>query len=455
MLMDMFYETCEVNRPKRRMHFHELMVEVHQRLHAIHTSRPKSVVYTEQGLPIFRFGDAPVAGPGAHTDSEKRVDGRLEVSAQSDPMDGGDAMSTSEGMARPPSPEEPLTRVAAQLVEPGLLLCLDEMQVTDVADAMILCRLFELLIDVHGVEVVFTSNRPPEQLYERGLNRKYFQPFVDLVRERLLTLEVGGSVDYRTLPPPVESDCYGTSTNTALGLRTLARRTPGTFHSGTHAEAALRERWSARLAASSVKAAAGGRETTGDSENAAGNRVEDATLEPARLLPVGFGRTLSVGAHAGDAGWFTFDELCAPSPGGRPLGASDYHALARAFKEVYLVGVPTLTKRERNEARRLVILVDALYEARCTLHVAAAEPLPNLVAPLLEAGVEAVEMMDGAEVAIDDTGDHSLPFKAAAVGGKYGQDGELAAFFTAKDEVFMLRRTVSRITEMCSIRGPT
>jgi len=93
-------------------------------------------------------------------------------------------------------------------------------------------------------------------------------------------------------------------------------------------------------------------------------------------------------------------------------------------------------------------LVDALYEARCALHVAAEAPLAELLSPLLDGG-GADTMMAGAEVAVDDAGAASLPFSVAPVGGRYSVDGELASFFTAKDEAFMLRRTLSRLTEMC------
>jgi predicted ATPase len=157
--------------------------------------------------------------------------------------------------------------------------------------------------------------------------------------------------------------------------------------------------------------------------------------------------------HAGDVAWFSFGELCAPAPGGRPLGASDYHAVALAFRHIFVAGVPVLSKKERNEARRLVLLIDSLYEARCAVHIAAAAPLDKLLAPLLAASLDDDQMMGGAEVAVDEAGQHSLPFQAAAVGGRYSQDGELAAFFTAKDEVFMMRRTRSRLMEMCRPAG--
>jgi predicted ATPase len=444
LLMDMFHETSSEARPKHRMHFHELMVDVHQRLHAVHTSRPKSVVLTEQGMPIFRFGEAPVPPAAeippavemrrAGADGQAAERAPAAAAAPAGEADGAPVQPTDAPAPPPPPPPEPLEIVASQLVPAGSLLCLDEMQVTDVADAMILRRLFELLIDRHSVDLVFTSNRPPEQLYERGLNRQYFLPFVALVRDRLRVIPLGGSLDYRSLPPPAEEPVVGG------GLRVLAARTPGTLYHGPGAVEALLAEWVARGGTADP---AGG----GGSPPPNYDRVGPAPSASPRELVVGFGRTLPVQTHAGDAVWFSFSELCAPAPGGRPLGAPDYHAVARAFRHVYIAGVPVLSKKERNEARRLVVLIDALYEARCALHLVAAAPLEALLVPLLAASDE--EMQGAAEVAVDETGQHALPFEGAEVGGTYRPDGELAAFFTAKDEVFMMRRTLSRLTEMC------
>lgn len=412
MLMDLFHETSSDARPKHRMHFHELMVDVHQRLHAVHTSRPRSVVLTEQGLPIFRFGEAPVPsateprGAGANSEAPQRAPAAAAAPVAED---NGAPAPPADVPPPPPPPPEPLEIVASQIVPAGSLLCLDEMQVTDVADAMMLRRLFELLIDRHRVELVFTSNRTPEQLYERGLNRKYFLPFVALVRDRLRVIQVGGSLDYRSLPPPAQQPAVGG------GLRALAARTPGTFHHGPGAERVLLAEWIARGGTGPGNADSSG----GGSRPASAGEIGPAASPSTRELPVGFGRTLPVHIHTGDAAWFSFGELCAPSPGGRPLGASDYHAVAAEFRHVYVSGVPVLSKKQRNEARRLVLLIDSLYEARCAVHLAATAPLDALLSPLLAASGDDDQMMGGAEIAVDEAGQHSLPFQAAAVGGRY------------------------------------
>mmetsp|Transcript_47696 Transcript_47696/g.149853 ORF Transcript_47696/g.149853 Transcript_47696/m.149853 type:complete len:304 (+) Transcript_47696:15-926(+) len=298
------------------------------------------------------------------------------------------------------------------------------MQVTDVADAMILRQLFDLLL-ARGVTVLFTSNRPAEALYERGLNRKYFLPFVALIHSRFSNLALAAAADYRTLRPPngVPAPPSAEACAAAGEGRVFAPRARGGFYHGVSAGESLRRAW--------------------------GERLGSGPAPPPLQLEVGFGRQLRVARTApGEAAWFEFAELCEARPGEPACGAPDFLALASAVRTVYINGVPRLNLRQRNEARRLVLLVDALYEARCALHVAAEAPLAELLSPLLDGG-GADTMMAGAEVAVDDAGAASLPFSMAPVGGRYSVDGELASFFTAKDEAFMLRRTLSRLTEMC------
>ena len=404
MLMDLLVDCNDC----RRLHFHELMVDIHQQLHALHMARPKKVVLTEQGLPIFKFGDA--ARPVAKDVTDVAVDA-------TDAVDGGDGQSQATPSST--SESEPLTAVIESIASRTSLLCLDEMQVTDVADAMLLRQLFEGLFS-RGVRAVFTSNRPPEELYERGLNRKYFLPFVSLLRQRAHVLRVGGAgaeaIDYRSLrlanqPAPGAAD-----TPARQGIR---QRPRGQLWHGSASDAQLLSRWATYVSSSEGRA-----------------RV-------AAEVPVAFGRQLPPHQRSGDACLFTFHELCCTTPGEPALGASDYLALASSVRCVFLHGVPVLQTSQRNEVRRLVALIDVLYEARTELHVAAAAPLARLFTPLLEAGRSRGEFSGGAEVEVGPS------FAEAPVAGRYNVDGELAAFFTAKDEAFMVRRTLSRLTEMC------
>ena len=409
MLMDLFAGSCAV--PTTRLHFHELMLDVHQQLHAMHSARPRRVVFTKQGLPVYKYDDVEPA-----EDSRAAPSGTDGTSST-----GADAEDSDAEVASRPKTFGPLEHVISTLAARGPVLCLDEMQVTDVADAMVLRQLFEGLF-ARGVRVVFTSNRPPDELYERGLNRKYFIPAVELLLERCAVLRVGDSgadaLDYRTLPPSHIGDDV-----TALhgSPAALAPRPRGAFLYGVDAGTQLMERWAGA-----------------------------APAPVAATISVAFGRQLAVRARAGDECLFTFAELCGRTAGGPALGVADYLALASSVSSVYLSHVPVLSRTQRNEARRFVMLIDALYEARVRLIISAEAPLDALVAPLLDdsSGGGGDGIAEGAEV---DVSRESAPsFAEAPVGGRFRVDGELATFFTAKDESFMLKRTLSRLTEMTS-----
>lgn len=433
MLMDLFADSCA--EPCTRLHFHELMLDVHGKLHTLQAARPRRIVFTKLGLPVYKYDDpsddAPASSHAAGGD-----------------VSGGSA-SNETAPARPKA-SPPLEHVIGELASSTSVLCLDEMQVTDVADAMLLRQLFEGLFD-RGVRVLFTSNRPPEELYERGLNRKYFLPFVSLLRERCHVLHVGSgehAIDYRTLPPPElpSADARGSPPLPYASRRVLATRPRGAFLSGPDANAALRELWEGEVAAAGAAALddAGMASSSSESGDRSGS------------IPVAFGRSLSVRDRVGGACWFTFDELCGRPAGAPALGAADYLALASSMQSVYLSSVPVLSASRRNEARRFVVLIDALYEARVRLLVAAAAPRDAVVAPLLatEGTDSGAALAEGAEIDVSrvdappQASSKAPSFAEAPVGGRFRVDGELAAFFTAKDERFMMRRTLSRLVEM-------
>ena len=287
-----------------------------------------------------------------------------------------------------------------------------------------------------------SSNRLPEKLYERGLNRKYFLPFVDLLNERADIRRVGGTgddvLDYRALGSPRASQ--SASSLPKASLRALAPRRRGVFLQGHDAEARLNTYWIELENAL---------EQDGSKHYPVGSGVGSLPSE----LPVAFGRRLALHRRAGNACWLSFHELCGRPSGARALGATDYLALASAADVLFMSGVPKLDKTQRNEARRFVALIDALYEARVQLFLTAAAPLDSLFAGLLNS--DSAEIVGGAEVdvsAVPDAPPDVPSFHEAPVGGHYQVDGELANFFTAKDEQFMLRRTTSRLVEMCSPR---
>jgi cell division protein ZapE len=212
--------------------------------------------------------------------------------------------------------------VAAQ----ARLLCFDEFAVTDIADAMILGRLFERLLAL-DVVVVATSNRPPQDLYRNGLNRQLFLPFIALIEERLDLVEIAAARDYRLerlLAAPVYYVPLGPAATEAMD-------------------------------------AAWERLTLGAAPH-------PVTLEVQ-------GRQIAIARTAAGCARLTFQELCA-----RPLGAADYLELADRFHTVLLENIPRLTPSMREEAARFRTLIDALYEAKTKL-VASADAHPQDLYP--------------------------------------------------------------------------
>ncbi len=216
---------------------------------------------------------------------------------------------------------DPLGPIAARIAAAARLLCFDEMQVTDIADAMILARLFDGLFEA-GVVVVATSNRHPADLYKNGLNRHLFVPFIETILERLDVLHVDGPPDYRK----IEAD------------------RGGVYFAPDDAEnrAAFDALWRSYCGA--------------------------ATPFPAMLTLQG--RSIDLPLATKTAVRAGFADLCA-----RPLGPGDYLLLAKTYPTVFLEDVPLLAPAKRDQARRFVTLIDALYEARSRLvTLAAAEP---------------------------------------------------------------------------------
>ena len=262
MLMDFFFEASPVVR-KRRAHFHEFMLDVHERIHAY-----------RQNMKL-----------GEHAG------------------------------------EDPIRLTAAQLAEEAWLLCFDEFHVTDIADAMILGRLFAELFE-RDVVLVATSNVPPDDLYKDGLNRALFVPFIHMLEAHLDIVRLDARTDFR--------------------LEKLAGMPVWYVPADAAADLALDDAW---------RRLAGGHEGE------------------AQALPLK-GRSVHVPRAAMGVARFGFHDLCE-----QPLAAADYLRVAHEYHTIILDRVPVMTFDTRNAAKRFIILLDTLYDMNVKLIAsAAAEP---------------------------------------------------------------------------------
>lgn len=278
MLMDMFHQLVPAKR-KRRAHFLDFMADVHERINA-------------------------------HRQALKNGDTKQD---------------------------DPIPPVADALAEQAWVLCFDEFTVTDIADAMILSRLFKALFE-RGVILVATSNVQPDDLYRDGLNRKLFLPFVDLLKTHVDVVNLDARTDYR--------------------LEKL-NRLP-VFLSPLNEE-------TVRLMGEAWCAATGGAAVVQDSVKVKGRTV---------LIPQAAPHTA--------AARFTFAELCS-----QPLGAADYTAIIERYRTIFIDAVPILDYPRRNEAKRFIILIDILYDNNVHLVMSAAASADRLY--VAKSGTEAFE----------------------------------------------------------------
>ncbi|PZO67170.1 MAG: cell division protein ZapE [Paracoccus denitrificans] len=223
--------------------------------------------------------------------------------------------------ARAAGAQDAVSPVADEIAARTRLLCFDEMQITDIADAMIVGRLFQILFD-KGVVVVTTSNRVPEDLYKNGLNRQLFLPFIALIRQRLEVIHLESPQDHR----------QGRKTGDPV--------------------------WFAPDDAQAARAM----ETWWDA-------LTDCAAGDPLVLSVN-GRKVSLPSACGRVARASFEDLC-----GKPLGPADYLALANAVDTLLIEHIPQLSSQNFDRAKRFVTLIDALYEAKVrVIASAAAEP---------------------------------------------------------------------------------
>ncbi|KAK1231154.1 ATPase [Marasmius sp. AFHP31] len=262
MLMDMFYTTLPPNvTRKRRVHFHAFMIDVHKRLHAA----------------------------------------KLAMGYK-----GGD----------------PIVPVARDLAREAYVLCFDEFQVTDIADAMILRRLLESLLN-YGVVCVMTSNRHPDELYKNGIQRSSFVPAIELLKSQFLVTDLDSGTDYRRIPRALSKVYYDPLTPETR------REVDKIFTSITKDEEVVRNR-------------------------------------PLKI----WGRELLVPQSTSQVAKFKFEELC-----GKPLSAADYLEVTKTFGTVFVTDIPKMGMDQKDKARRFITFIDACYESKTKLFVSSEVPV--------------------------------------------------------------------------------
>lgn len=284
MMMDLFFATLQANS-KKRIHFHDFMINAQARIEAHRKA----------------FG----------------------------------AGKTKQ--------EDPMPPVATELAKQAAILCFDEFAVNDIADAMILGRLFSGLYDAGSI-IIATSNVAPDDLYKDGLNRQLFMPFVALLKENCDIFELDGDTDYRL--EKISDKNTGTNTTRQVYFAPLGEKNASRMN----------EAWQ---------------------ETIQGDVVKKTTLKIK-------GRKIDIEKTTANAAWFSFSQLCEA-----PLGSEDYLAIARKFSIVFIENVPLMGLDQRSPAKRFINLIDTLYDQKIRLVMSAAASPHALYAA--KHGVEAFE----------------------------------------------------------------
>ncbi|KAJ5503174.1 hypothetical protein N7463_006048 [Penicillium fimorum] len=331
MLMDLFFDTLPPNiKRKTRIHFHNFMQDVHKRMHVVK----------------MKYGNDFDALP----------------------------------------------MVAADIAELAGVLCFDEFQCTDVADAMILRRLLEILMS-HGVVLVTTSNRHPDDLYKNGIQRQSFIPCINLLKTDLSVINLNSPTDYRKIPRPPAAVYHH----------------PLGEYAQQHAQ-----KWFEFL----------------------GDPVNDP---PHTASQVVWGREIKVPCASGKAAQFTFQQLI-----GTATGAADYLELVRHYDAFIVTDVPSMNHTQRDLARRFITFIDAVYESRAKLVLTTEVPLTNLFISetdikktLKGDGGDHSDLSDAMRILMDDLGMSVQALKNTSI-------------FSGDEERFAFARALSRLSEMGS-----
>ncbi|TFK94199.1 AFG1-like ATPase [Polyporus arcularius HHB13444] len=312
MLMDLFYNTLPPHiTKKRRVHFHAFMIDVHKRVHAMKAKLGHS---------------------------------------------GGD----------------PIPHVARDLASEAYVLCFDEFQVTDIADAMILRQLFEKLLN-YGVVCVITSNRHPDELYKNGIQRSSFVPCIELLKERFEVTDLDSGTDYRRIPRTLSHVYYD----------------PLTPENKAEIEKLFRAF------------------TSDPSDPAIPNRKLHT-----------WGRKIVVPESSSTVAKFGFLDLC-----GKPMSAADYIEITKNFGTIFVTDVPKMGLGQKDMARRFITFIDACYESKTKLFVSSEVPIYQIFAG--DPNGQKGEISDHMRSVMDDLG---LSSEMVGASSMFTGDEELFAF---------------------------
>ncbi|AOW03388.1 YALI0D00649p [Yarrowia lipolytica CLIB122] len=333
MLMDLFYDTIPNHLTKDRAHFHNFMQDVHHRYHEL---------YEERGSD---FDASPI--------------------------------------------------LAKEISKRGNVLCFDEFQVTDVADAMILRRIIELL-DKDGVVLFLTSNRAPDELYKNGVQRESFIPCIELLKERTRVTFMESPTDYRKVKKPMENVYFFPETEPPF-VKTLEDKDIAPA-AKEHAD-----KWFEYFS-------------------------QDGPISHDAYVEI-WGRKRHIPKSSNRTAQFKFHELC-----GEPLSAADYIGLCNNYDAFVITDIPCMTIQEKDLARRWITFLDAAYEAKSKLAVTAQRPFEHLFA-------------DNSDVTHDKSDKESFQ----KIADEMGIDPTVlasAGMFTGEEERFAYARALSRIHQM-------
>jgi len=336
MLMDLFFDTLEGQSSEikcRRVHYHDFMQDVHKRMHEVKKLAPPRDVSRWDTYQPF----------------------------------------------------DPVPPVGDSIAEESWIICLDEFQVTDIADAMILKQLFAYLFD-KGIILVATSNRPPGDLYKNGIQRSNFLPFLDMLIEKCHVVSLDPGIDYRRKSLGGADKLYFCTT--------IAEEEAESNLDGLFKFMAAKET----------------------------DRVGEMTI---RIK----GRDVHFTKACGGLLDCDFNELCS-----RPLWTNDFLKITQVFHTVFIRNIPVLSQKNRTESRRFISLIDTLYDHKIRVIASGEAPYWQL---FQNHEISHQQRLDESRLLIDD------------LGLKASEKGSLdSGVFSGEEEMFAFDRTVSRMTEM-------